>query len=203
MASMRGRTMCCLWIFYFGILFFILGSFIFWFIFLTKEVEFKVTDASLTQFDFNTNNNTLNYNLALNITLRNSNKKVGIYYRRVEAIAFYKKKWFATVSLTPFYQGHKNTTILRPVFEGQQVLWLKPRDVSSFNAENSSGVYIIDVKLSFKIRVRYGKFKTLRYKPPKIDCPLQVPLSSNGNSTNGFKTTWCDNAYFFSDPNAD
>lgn len=106
-------------------------------------------------------------------------------------------------SLTPFYQGHKNTTILRPVFEGQQVLWLKPRDVSSFNAENSSGVYSIDVKLSFKIRVRYGKFKTLRYKPPKIDCPLQVPLSSNGNSTNGFKTTWCDNAYFFSDPNAD
>nr|POF19603.1 ndr1/hin1-like protein 10 [Quercus suber] len=180
-----------------------LGHFIFWLIFLPKEVEFKVTDASLTQFDFNTNNNTLNYNLALNITLRNSNKKVGIYYRRVEAIAFYKKKWFATVSLTPFYQGHKNTTILRPVFEGQQVLWLKPRDVSSFNAEKSSGVYSIDVKLSFKIRVRYGKFKTLRYKSPRIDCPLQVPLSSNGSPANGFKTTWCNNAYFFSDPSAD
>ena len=131
-----------------------------------------IADASLTQFDFNTNNNTFNYNLALSIALRNSNKKVGIYYRRVEAIAFYKKKWFAMVSLTPFYQGHKNTTILRPVFEGQQVLWLKPRDVSSFDAEKSSGVYSIDVKLSFKIRVRYGKFKTLCYKPPKIDCPL-------------------------------
>ena len=42
---MCGRIMCCFQIFYFGILFFVLGSFIFWLIFLPKEVEFKVTDA--------------------------------------------------------------------------------------------------------------------------------------------------------------
>uniref|UniRef100_A0A2N9H7H8 Late embryogenesis abundant protein LEA-2 subgroup domain-containing protein n=1 Tax=Fagus sylvatica TaxID=28930 RepID=A0A2N9H7H8_FAGSY len=200
MCSKWGCYFCCC---YLVILSFVLGSFIFWLIFLPKEIEFKVTEASLTQFDFNTNNNTLNYNLALNITLRNSNKRVGIYYRRVQAIAYYKNKWFATVNLTPFYQGHKNTTTLMPVFEGQQVLFIKPRDVTKFNAEKSDGVYIIDVRLSFKIKVRYGKIKTLRYKPPKIDCPLKVALSSNGNPASGFKPTWCDNVNFFSDPNAD
>jgi hypothetical protein len=55
---------------------------IFWLIFRPKIVKFYVTEASLTQFNLSSNN-TLYYNLALNTTVRNSNKKFGIYYDAV------------------------------------------------------------------------------------------------------------------------
>lgn len=136
---------------------FSISLFIFLLIFLPREVKFRVTQESLTQFNFTTTNNTLNYKLALNITLRNSNKRVGIHYDGIEAIAYYRKKWFSTVRLTPFYQGHKNTSILSPIFEGQQVLSLGDPDLSKFELEKSVGAYSIDVKLSVRVRIKYGR----------------------------------------------
>ncbi|GKV50596.1 hypothetical protein SLEP1_g57299 [Rubroshorea leprosula] len=63
-----------------------LAALIFWLIFRPNIVKFHVTDASLTQFNLTSDNN-LHYNLALNITVRNPNKKIGIYYDRIEANA--------------------------------------------------------------------------------------------------------------------
>ncbi|XP_050379540.1 NDR1/HIN1-like protein 3 [Argentina anserina] len=67
---------CSFFIFCNTILCFTLVFFIVWSIFLPQEPQFHITNASLTQFDFtNTNiNNTLHYNLELNITIRNQNK---------------------------------------------------------------------------------------------------------------------------------
>ncbi|KAG6638062.1 hypothetical protein CIPAW_10G009200 [Carya illinoinensis] len=169
----------------------------------SKRGEVRVTQASLTQFNFTTTNNTVNYKLALNITLRNSNKRVGVHYNGIEAIAYYIKKWFSSVRLTPFYQGHKNMSILSPIFEGQQVLSLTDRDLSKFELEKSVGAYSIDVKLSIQIRIKYGKIKTAKFKPRKIDCPLKVYLSTyNGTTAEGFRTTKCGNVHSFLDPDA-
>ncbi|KAK4582833.1 hypothetical protein RGQ29_025847 [Quercus rubra] len=175
--------------------------FIFWLIFRPKEVKFHVTDATLTRFNFNTTNNTLYYNLSANITLRNSNKRVGVNYNSIEAIAYYQKKLFSNVGLTPFYQGHKNTSILRPVFEGQKDMSLQVLDLSKMNEEMSAGVFGIDIRLSVQISINYGKFKTFKFKPRMIYCPLKVPLSDNGTVAEGFKTTQCNDAHFFSAPN--
>ena len=59
---------------------------IFWFFFFPQEPKFTITNATLTQFNFNSFNNTLNYNLALNMTIRNPNKRVGIYLKSLETI---------------------------------------------------------------------------------------------------------------------
>lgn len=75
-------------------------------------------------------------------------------------------------------------------------------DLSKFDSEKSAGIYSIDINLAVKIRIKYGKIKTIRFKPRKISCPLKVPLSSNGTVAEGFQTTECDNVYFFSDPDA-
>ncbi|CAL8170456.1 unnamed protein product [Prunus armeniaca] len=109
----------------------------------------------------NNNNNTLYYNLALNR--------------------------FALVNTTstPFYQGHKNTTMVRFVLKGQQVVVLGGKELSRFNSETSARVYNIDVKLAPRIKARYGKIKTAYFKPPKVDCQLKLPLSTiynNGTS---------------------
>lgn len=160
-----------------------------WLILRPNNLKFHVTDASLTEFNFNTTN-TLQYNMALNLTVRNPNKRVGIYYDTIEANVYYEGQRFRTVDLTPFYQGHKNTTVLSTAFNGTQVVLLGTSELSNFNTETSDGIYSIDLKLNLKIRAKVGWIKIGKFKP-KIKCGLKVPLSSNGKSASSFETTKC------------
>ena len=167
-----------------------LAVLIFWLIFRPTHLKFYATEASLTQFNF-TSNNTLQYNLALNITARNPNKKIGVYYDSIEVRAYYDDHRFDAKSLTPFYQGHKSTKVLNTEFSGQKSVLLAAEELSEFNSEKTAGVYNIDVKLYLQLRLKVGKLKTWKLKP-KVDCELRVPLSSNGNSATGFESTKCD-----------
>ncbi|KAJ4705381.1 Late embryogenesis abundant protein [Melia azedarach] len=171
---------------------FILGlaALIIWLIFRPiNKVKFHVTDVSLTEFNLTANNN-LNYKLAVNITIRNPNKKIGVYYDRIDARVYFDDVRLKSVPLTPFYQGHKTTSVLNPVFEGQQLLL--GGAITDYNAEKNSGVYSIDVKLRLKVRFRLGKLKTPKFKPT-IKCELKVPLTSSGSRlAGGFETTKCD-----------
>ncbi|KAG6640664.1 hypothetical protein I3843_09G019600 [Carya illinoinensis] len=169
-----------------------LAGFIFWLIFRPNEVKFHVTDASLTQFNFSTGDNNLHYNLALNVSVRNPNKRIGIYYDRIEANAYYQGQRFDTETLTPFYQGHKNTTVLSPVFQGQRLLTLGSGDVSKFDSEKTDGTFGVSLRLNLRIRAKLGWIKIGHFKP-KIKCGLKVPLKSNGTlSAAAFETTKCD-----------
>ncbi|GAV57326.1 LEA_2 domain-containing protein, partial [Cephalotus follicularis] len=168
-----------------------LAIFIFWLIFRPNVVKFHVTDVSLTQFNL-TSPNTLHYNLTMTITVRNPNKKIGIYYDTIEARAYYEDQRFDTEYLTPFYQGHKNTSYLTPVFQGQQMVVLGANELSAFNQERAAGVYSIDVKLYLNVRFKLGKIKVGKFKP-KIKCDLKVPLGGvNEGIAAGTETTKCD-----------
>ncbi|KAG7961489.1 hypothetical protein I3843_09G019300 [Carya illinoinensis] len=185
----------CLLSFLFNLVLFAgLAVLVFWLIFHPNKVKFHVTDASLTQFNVNTNNSTttlLYYNLAVDITVRNPNEKIGIYYDSIEAGAYFEDQKFGSATLTPFYQGHKNTTVLNPAFKGQQVVLLGADELSKLNSEKSAaGVFDIEVKLYLGIRFKVGTVNTWRVKP-KIKCELKVPLSLNGTSPCGFETTEC------------
>jgi hypothetical protein len=166
-----------------------LAALIVWLILRPNNLKFHVTDASLTQFNFTTNQ-TLNYNMALNITVRNPNKRIGIYYDTIQANSYYEGQRFDTVDLTPFYQGHKNTTLLNPVFDGQQIVLLGTSEQSNFDSETTNGIYSIDLKINLKMRAKVGWIKIGTFKP-KIKCGLKVPLSSNGKSTGSFEATKC------------
>ncbi|KAB5519634.1 hypothetical protein DKX38_023953 [Salix brachista] len=132
-----------------------------------NKVKVHVTDVAL--MEFNHTNNMLRYNLTFNVHIRNPNKKIGIYYDRIEAKAFYEGQRFGYHSLTPFYQGHKNTTVLNVVFNGQQPVTLQGQDLTQFNSEKAMGLYSITTELSLRVRFKLGKVKTTRFKP-KIEC---------------------------------
>ncbi|MCD7455532.1 harpin-induced protein 1 domain containing protein, expressed [Datura stramonium] len=72
-----------------------------------SSVKFYVTILTLTQFDLSNTNNTLYYDLALNMTVRNPNKRIGIYYDSIEARAMYQGQRFDSQILETFYQGHR------------------------------------------------------------------------------------------------
>ncbi|XP_058769112.1 NDR1/HIN1-like protein 10 [Vicia villosa] len=166
---------------------------LFWLIIQPKAAKFTVTNASLTQFSF-TNNNTLNYNLALDITIRNPNRKLGIYYDIIETLACYKDARFGFQTLGPFFQHHKSTDFMSPVFIGQQVISLSRDRISKFEKEKRDGVYGIDVKILMNVRFKLGLFKTGKAKP-KVRCNLKVPLRSSNVTTllgNKFQATDCE-----------
>lgn len=160
-----------------------------WLIFRPNPLKFHITDASLTQFDLT--NNSLEYNLNLNGTVRNPNSRIGIYYDVLEANAYYKDQRFSTINLTPFYQGHKNTSQLDMGFTGQHVVVI---DSAKFASEKADKVFPIELRLRLRVRfrliqllkIRVGKFKG------KVDCDLNVPLSSSGVA---FQAKRCDIDY--------
>ncbi|XP_004494243.1 NDR1/HIN1-like protein 10 [Cicer arietinum] len=170
-----------------------IAVFLFWLIVRPNVIKVHVTDATLTQFNF-TKNNTLNYNLSLNITIRNPNKKLGIYYDYIEARTLYHDVRVDSNFIDPFYQGHKTTNVLNTLFKGEKVVLLGGDQSSDFNKEKSLGIYEIDVKLYLRVRFKLGAIKTRKIKP-KVTCELRLPLTSGdgGSTVNGaFKPTKCD-----------
>ncbi|KAI3511993.1 hypothetical protein L1887_19155 [Cichorium endivia] len=165
---------------------------IFWFIFRPNVPKFHVADATLTRFTLSPTNNTLYYNLAVNMTFRNPNRRLGIYYDKIEANAMYHDQRFATADLQGFYLGHKMENNVNVVFKGEQLVVLGGGDKSKYDSEKSDDVYNIDLKLRLKIRFKVWFAKTPKFKP-KFECDLKVPLSSKGKvSSASFERTKCD-----------
>lgn len=161
-----------------------------WLVLRPSKVKVYVDGASLTQFSLN-NSNTLYYNLSLDMSVRNPNKKVGIYYDKLEATASYGGQRFGYTTLPSFYQGHKNTTLLSPAFNSQSLVALASSGVSEFNSEKSNGIFSVYVQINARIRFKIGPIKTNRYKP-KFKCDLKLPLASSGSTPTSFTRTKCD-----------
>jgi hypothetical protein len=162
--------------------------------FSTSSLKVHVTDASLAQFNHTTNNGQLHYNLALNISIRNPNTMIGLFYDTIEAKGYYQDRIFGNVSSPVFYQGHKNRSVLSPVFHGQRLFWLTNSEISNFDSETSDGVYSFELILILKgtAKTEYW-FKTAHFQLAYV-CALQVPLTSTGKSAD--QTTPCQCYYF-------
>ncbi|PIA54378.1 hypothetical protein AQUCO_00900726v1 [Aquilegia coerulea] len=167
-----------------------IAALIFWLVVRPTEVKFYVVGAELKEFNLTNGNTLINYDLSMNITVRNPNKRVGLYYDQLDAIASYKGERFGWANMPRFYQGHKNTTNLRADFSGQQLVLLNTFEINQFNQDKNDRYFYIDVKLYSRIRFKIGALKTRRVKPD-IECHLRIPLVSNG-SFSMFETTRCD-----------
>ncbi|RAL51737.1 unnamed protein product [Cuscuta campestris] len=160
-----------------------------WLVFRPNALRFYVDDATLTQFDYSASGKTLRYNLAASISIRNPNKRIGVYYDTIEARALYDNQRFDAVNLDPFFQGTKNTSNLQSTFKGQNSLPL--RDDSKYSEQKRNGAYEIDLKLYLKIRLKFWFIKSKTFKCT-INCNLEkVPLVSNGTSPGNFERTTC------------
>ncbi|KAI3950510.1 hypothetical protein MKW92_053197 [Papaver armeniacum] len=141
-------------------------------------MKFHVIDASLTKF-YVTNDDILHYNLALNVSVRNSNKKTSISYYYIGSTTYCYGKDLALVSLTPFRQGSKNTTVISPVFQGQASLKLRGPDLRDFNNDQRDGSYSIHVELYLTSKLTYAA------KCGLLRLPLLRSSSSNNQTVTG------------------
>uniref|UniRef100_A0ACD5Y966 Uncharacterized protein n=1 Tax=Avena sativa TaxID=4498 RepID=A0ACD5Y966_AVESA len=144
-----------------------------YFIFRPHMIAATVDSASLTTFTLSPSS-ALTYNLTVAMTVRNPNKRVGLYYDSVEALALYEDQRFGYAPLDAFYQGTEASTKVSPVFGGQQVL---EGDVtaSNFRGQQSGGAFDVEVKLNAKLRVKVWAFKVAGPRA-RISCPLNLPV---------------------------
>ena len=160
-------------------------------------MKVTITEATLKQFTLTGANSTnFNYNLDLNLTIRNPNRIMGFYYESFSSWLYYAKPMEidSDWSSGDFYHGKKNTTVRRLSFKRNQTLALGFDDaiISQFNRERSSGVFSVDVRMEYWVKVKLGKIK-IGIFIPRINCDLKVPLSDGKrNSTTTFKATKCD-----------
>ncbi|KAL9332142.1 hypothetical protein ACSQ67_001752 [Phaseolus vulgaris] len=138
-----------------------IAAFLFWLIVRPNVVKVHVTDATLTEFNYT--NNTLRYDLALNITVQLP----------------------VPGSLLPGAQDHER---VEPRVQGEHILALNADQSAEFKKENATGLYEIDVKMYLRVRFKLGVFKTKTLKP-KISCDLRVPIKGTATA---FETTKCD-----------
>ncbi|CAN6439086.1 unnamed protein product [Victoria cruziana] len=174
-----------------------IAALVVWLVLRPTAINFYVEEASLTRFNL-TNATTLHYDLKLNVSIRNDNKKIGIDYDKLEATPYYAGERFGWDQLPGFYQGHRNTTVLQIAFKGQALILPGDFVASVFDDQKARGFYYLDVKIKPKMRFKIGHLKTTEYSP-KVWCYLQLALDSKNSSSSaagGFTRTECDVDYY-------
>ncbi|KAJ6790520.1 NDR1/HIN1-like protein 3 [Iris pallida] len=163
-----------------------------WLLFRPQRVQVHVESATLTQFNLTNTTNALAYNLTMDVSIRNPNRRVAFYWDRIEARAIYDGYRFGYDALPAFYQGHRTTTTLHPAFRGQQAA---PGSVAgTFEREKGEGSFYVQVELSTKLRIKVLRFVKLgHFKPRKIDCVVKLPVPG---STGSFERTKCHVDWF-------
>ncbi|PKA58806.1 Putative syntaxin-24 [Apostasia shenzhenica] len=168
------------------------AALILWLIFRPNRLKVYVENATLTQFNL-TGDNLLHYDLNLTVSIRNPNRKIGIYYDYVEAQSFYDGSRFGFDVLPTFYQGHKNTTTLNPAFQGQNIL--VGDALATFRRESQERFFNLEVTIYTKTRLKAGIIKTHRIKP-RFNCDLRLPApAAGGSKPPPFERTKCDVDY--------
>ncbi|KAK1426193.1 hypothetical protein QVD17_14862 [Tagetes erecta] len=160
---------------------------IFCFIFHPNVPKFYVDDVTLTQFTLSPNN-TLFYNLKINMTFRNPNRRLGIYYEQIEVNGLYHGQRFLISEIEGFYLGNKEENNVSLVVDGEQLV-VNGGVKSKYESEkNDDDVYEIELKLRLKMRFKVLWVETPKFKP-RFDCELKVPLSRVSNAR--FERTKC------------
>lgn len=159
-----------------------------WLVFRPNKIQVYVESATLTQFNL-TGNNALDYNLALDVSIRNPNKHIGFYYDYVEARAMYDGNRFGFGTLPTFYQDHKNTTVLHPAFKG--TAGALGAVAGTFGREKGEGNFYVQVKIYADVRLKVKFVKIGTFKP-KYDCVVKLPVPSSKSVASSFERTKCD-----------
>ncbi|KAL3525110.1 hypothetical protein ACH5RR_013482 [Cinchona calisaya] len=135
---------------------------IIYFVFQPKIPKYSVDSMRITQFNLN-NDNSLFATFDVNVTARNPNKKIGVYYESGSQLSVY----FAGTklcegSLPKFYQGHRNTTVMNLTLTGQT------QDATgllqSLQAQQQTGSIPLNLRAKVPVRLKLGGLKLMKWK---------------------------------------
>jgi len=141
-----------------------------WLALRPQRPKFHVEDVTVSKL--NVTNNELNATMKFNISARNPNKKIGIYYDEIAARTMYRGQKIGWNRLPGFYQGHKNTTVLIYPLSGDS-LFLDPRVSSHLLGDRASGIVDMTVRVDAWVRFKVGSWTT-RHHSMSVFCDVSV-----------------------------
>lgn len=152
---------------------------ILWIVLRPDPLKAYVDSATLTRFNL-TQGNRLSYDFKADVSIRNPNRKVGVYYDYLEADAYFDGEQFGFDRLQDFYQGHKSNAVVSPAFTGDSTFVdLGSGGVRAFEWQRGQGAFDIDLRLYGLVRYKVGAFRSKRYRM-RVRCWLPgVRLAAN------------------------
>ncbi|XP_031476894.1 NDR1/HIN1-like protein 10 [Nymphaea colorata] len=155
--------------------------------------NYYVENACLIEFNL-TGKNLLQYNLKLDVSITNPNKKCHVYYQQLQASASYEGEIIASALLPTFRLEHKKTVVIHPAFGGQSAIGLDDLSVNEFMKQRSDGFFRINVEINAKMIESLGLLTTDEFSA-SIWCGLTIPLlpsNSSASGNGGFTRTECE-----------
>ncbi|XP_022153825.1 NDR1/HIN1-like protein 6 [Momordica charantia] len=148
-------------------------------VFRPKLPEYSIDKLQVTQFALS-GNDRLDATFNLNLTTRNPNKKIGIYYEGGSHIsAWYRGTKLCEGALPRFYQGHRNTTVLNVplvgVTENATALLTTLQQ-----QQQQSGNIPLNLNVKQPVRIKLGSLKLMKVKF-YASCRLLVDSVSANN----------------------
>ncbi|KAI3461356.1 hypothetical protein Pfo_018019 [Paulownia fortunei] len=157
---------------------------IIWLAVQPKKLKYSLEQGSIS--GYNLTNDHLNANFHFVLRANNPNRRISLYYDRIDVTVLYEDQKLSINNVHPFYQPRRNVTHLD--------MDLVAKDAALYGAvardlrmEKASGSVDLDVKIRAKIRLKVGVFKI--HRKLKVLCgPVTVPFYSS----KGFERVFCD-----------
>ncbi|OIV91177.1 hypothetical protein TanjilG_30399 [Lupinus angustifolius] len=167
---------------------FILGliAFIFWLSLRPHRPRFFINEFSIPGLA--QESGFLNAQITFEVTARNSNQNVGVYYESMSGSVFYKNKKIGSMPLLiPFYQDHKTTTMVDGTLGGAR-LNVSSQRWAEFQHDRAHGTVVFRLELTSVIRFRISTWDSKRHTM-HADC--NVVLGPNGHILPAYRNMRC------------
>ncbi|XP_021828608.1 NDR1/HIN1-like protein 3 [Prunus avium] len=154
----------------------------------TKHIRYEVFEASFTQFELANNNITLQYNLAINASATNPNKKGAYHFEQVMTVAYFgfKNNILSASTFERFDLPHNRVAYLASSENQALRVDLTADEVSKLrSATVFDMMWVASGRSSTKLGRRHTHFNY------NAVCYLRVPLISDGKFAQRFNVTMC------------
>ncbi|WOK94833.1 protein YLS9-like [Canna indica] len=148
-------------------------------VFHPKIPKYSVDRLGIANFTID-DNMTVAATFNLTVTMRNPNKKIGIYYRGGSHLsASYNGTELCSGTFPVFYQGHRNTTVVNLLLSGDTQLG--GGLLQELQEQQQTGTIPLVFRGKVPVRVKLGSLKLPRITF-KVRCDIVVnSLSANNN----------------------
>ncbi|XVE51166.1 hypothetical protein DITRI_Ditri02bG0017600 [Diplodiscus trichospermus] len=129
-----------------------------------------------------------NVQIMFNVTARNANQNIGIYYDSMVGLVFYKdQNMGSTPLLRPFYEEPKTTTIVYGTFS-PATLTVNSSHWNEFHRERQHGSVVFRLDITSVIRFKILSWKT---KHHKLHVSCDVAVGPDGSILPSWKNRRC------------
>jgi hypothetical protein len=166
----------------------------FFFVYKPKAPSYSVSNMSVSQFDFNSNDLTLYTKLTASVRAENPNDMIGISYGEGSHIVVsYRGTPLCSGKLPAFYQGYKNVTVMDIAMEGRHGFGSGLQQ--ALDESEKAGNVPVDVFVSVPVALRLGSLD-LRQVKVNVHCALVLDSLSPKTKPNIKSATYGANVEF-------